>query len=107
MAKGKEIIETGMGCLAMPLMLCGFAIIVASLPLCVIIGLAEIVIYCLIGLILKPLGLNIFQDKISNPAFIVGIVVLVIALITIYFVYPNIFFNLLLFGDDYFPRLKP
>lgn len=107
MADTKDIFETGLGCLLMPLGVCGFIVVIAALPLCFIVGIGEILIYSLIGLLLKPFGLDIFQTKISNAAFMVGCILLIVIVAVIFFTYPNIFFNLLLFGDDYFPRLKP
>lgn len=107
MSRFKENIETGLGCISIPLMLLGFIIFVASLPLCFIIGLSEIIIYIALGLILRLLGIDIFNSKISNPACIVGLIILVIAVIVIFIAYPDLFFNLLLWGEDYFPRPKP
>lgn len=107
MANTKDILESGLGCLAMPLMLCGFAVFVAALPLCLIVGICELIIWGILGLLLKPFGMDIFSGKVSNVIFIVGCIVLVFVVAFIFFQYPHIFFNLLLFGDDYFPRLKP
>ena len=107
MSNFKENIEIGLGCLSMPLMLLGFIIFVAILPLCFIIGLSEIIIYIALGLILRLWGIDIFNSEISNPACIVGLILLVITVVVIFIAYPDLFFNLLLLGEDYFPRLKP
>lgn len=107
MGKVLVYIEAGIGCLTMPIMLCGFAIICAALPLCIVVGITELIAYGVIGLILRLINIDIFTGKPGNISFIVLAILMIAIVAYIFFQYPNIFFNLLLFGEDYFPRLKP
>lgn len=107
MSNIKEIFQIGFGCLAMPLMFFGFIVFIAALPLCFIVGIGELIIWGIVGLLLKPFGIDIFTGKSSNVIFIIGCIMLIVIVAIIFFTYPNLFFNFLLFGDESFPRMKP
>ncbi|MDE6310701.1 MAG: hypothetical protein K2L96_02645 [Muribaculaceae bacterium] len=107
MGKVHEYLQAGLGCLAIPIMLCGFAIFLAALPLCIVVGIAELIVYGLIGLLLRLTNVDIFTGTAGNISLFILAILMIFIVGYIFSQYPNLFFNLLLFGDDYFPRLKP
>ena len=85
MGKAHEYIEAGIGCLAIPIMICGFAIFCAALPLCIVIGITELIAYGVIGIILKLINIDIFTGKFGNISFIILAIIMVAIVAYIFF----------------------